>query len=92
MKNVSRLLTVSLVVLSFQMVKSAEADESQFEQNRKNANEVYQRQEAAKERQRYQDYLKNKDRESGISQQSGPTGGRTSDGQDYWGGYKWSTK
>jgi hypothetical protein len=50
---------------------------------------AYRERQEAEERRRYQEYLRNNDHERGISQQSGPTGGRTSDGGGVWGGWRW---
>lgn len=52
---------------------------------------LVEKQRQAQEKEKYQKYLRNKDHADGISQKSGPVGGRSSDGKGGWIGYKWST-
>lgn len=79
---------IALLIAAHSLGLQADDD---FERNQKIAAEQYERIQREREAEAYRRYLQNKDREDGISQKSGVVGGRTSDGNGAWVGYRFPT-
>ena len=83
---------VILIGIAPPAVANCQPAHSQACQNMRSAKTVYDRQRAAQQRAAQQRYLQENDRRNGVSQRTGVTGGRTSDGKGGWVGYQKSIR